>query len=552
MSGLLEDIRQTLASTPQNVVFIVGAGVSVGALRGSPRATLASWVGLLHDGLRRTSELGALDARAYAVYRQQLGLTGPQAALGVADIVWDRLGAPHGGEFSRWLRETVGTFHHDVRDRAVLDALAAHHRRGALLATTNYDHLLETATALKPATWRRPVLVERALRGAEPRVLHLHGEWEDPESIVLGTRSYVDVTRDPHAQTVLATLRTARTFIFVGCGAGLSDPNLGAFLRWTGEVFARSEARHYRLCLTSELEALRREHPPEQRIFPLPYGDTHADLAPFLRRLHPSDAFHVGELMHTGRGSWAGLSQSSSPVLDSPHVNARSSSTPTTFPEIPEFEAPPRLLRSGSWGMALLAGALTLGALGTVCVLRGTSADPTEPKSPPDVFGGLTAPSPQKPARCAKLSHITGRWEMTTSVNWTANVNFSGASGQYSLDVSPRADCLASIVVRKTGDSGKPKYKRVYQDRAQTRLNLNADDSAVADFEVWLGPEKSLDKVAVIQDGDWHYRFILRLKDGRMEGTWEMFDKNPGGTVMRGVLEGTRSKVLPSPYGSGK
>lgn len=47
--------------------------------------------------------------------------------------------APDHGEFRRWLRETVGTFEKNLRDRSVLDALAEHQRRGALLATTNYD-----------------------------------------------------------------------------------------------------------------------------------------------------------------------------------------------------------------------------------------------------------------------------------------------------------------------------------------------------------------------------------------------------------------------------
>lgn len=290
MSSLLQDLRQTLTTKPSGVVFIVGTGVSVGALHGSPLASLGTWAGLLAHGLRRAYDLGALDDPTLAHYQQQLHLTKPQALLGVAEVVSHDLGAPQGGEFSRWLRETVGAFHNNIGDRDVLDALARHQRRGVLLTTTNYDHLLETVTTLRATNWRHPAAVERAIAGTEPRVLHLHGEWEDPESIVLGMRSYVDVARDAHAQAVLATLRTGRTFVFVGCGAGLQDPNLGAFIKWTGEVFARSETRHFRLCLQSEVDALRREHPREQRIFPLPYGDTHADLAPFLRALLPAGA----------------------------------------------------------------------------------------------------------------------------------------------------------------------------------------------------------------------------------------------------------------------
>src|SRR3954470_22648728 len=47
-NDLLEDLRQVVAS--DNAVLFVGAGVSMGATRGNP---LASWVGLLKDGVRR-------------------------------------------------------------------------------------------------------------------------------------------------------------------------------------------------------------------------------------------------------------------------------------------------------------------------------------------------------------------------------------------------------------------------------------------------------------------------------------------------------------------
>src|SRR5262249_38269036 len=106
-----------------------------------------------------------------------------------------------------------------------------------------------------------------------------------PESVVLGIRSYEQVLGDAHAQTLQQALRATRTLLFVGCGAGLADPNLGALLRWSRGVFAGSEYRHFRLCRESEVEKLRKEHPPGERIFPLAFGAERADLAPFLRSL---------------------------------------------------------------------------------------------------------------------------------------------------------------------------------------------------------------------------------------------------------------------------
>src|SRR5947199_246010 len=64
---------------------------------------------------------------------------------------------------------------------------------GVPLATTNYDGLLEEVSHLPPVTWREGTKVERMARGDEKGILHLHGYWEDPESVILGLRSYEQI-----------------------------------------------------------------------------------------------------------------------------------------------------------------------------------------------------------------------------------------------------------------------------------------------------------------------------------------------------------------------
>lgn len=322
--NLEDDLRQILREKPTSVIWVVGTGVTQGALRGTVSEPYASWDGLLRSGLRRIHDLGKISADELTTYERLLDHGNPTSWLLVAETIAQALGAPASGEFRRWLRETVGEFEKHLADRAVLDALADHHRHGCMLATTNYDFLLEHVTGLQAATWRNPADVERALRGDEPQVLHLHGAWRWTDSVVLGIRSYDDIVRDAHAQAVLTTLRTDRTFVFVGCGAGLRDPNLGAFLKWTAAVYARSEYRHFRLCRDAEVDTLKREHPDEQRIFPLSYGLDHAALAPFLRSLLPSGS-HVGatpepirtptiEALSTSRSSTPASAPSPSPA----------------------------------------------------------------------------------------------------------------------------------------------------------------------------------------------------------------------------------------------
>lgn len=284
---LIEDLKRVLAVDPKRVVIVVGAGVTIGALRGSALESQTSWQGLLMSGVRRCEELFRVEPAEAARLTAELQSGEPERLIAAAEAVARALDGPRGGEYRRWLRETVGAFAPAVRDDGVLEALAGLARSGALLATVNYDGLLRKATGLAPVTWTEHSRVERVLNGEEKGVLHLHGHWETPESVVLGARSYEDVVRDEHARTVLKALRMGRVFVFVGHGAGLADPNWGSFLRWTAAVHAESETRHYRLVREEERARVQAEHPAEQRIFAVPYGRRHSDLAPFLRELAP-------------------------------------------------------------------------------------------------------------------------------------------------------------------------------------------------------------------------------------------------------------------------
>lgn len=284
---LTNDLRETIARDPGAVAVIVGAGLTIGALPDPQSRRLAAWSGLLHEGVNRAADLGTLVAAEAERLREMLTSEDPEIWIAAGEAVTRHLGGPRGGEFARWLRETAGTFAGKSSSTPALEAVAALARQGALVATVNYDGVLEKATGLPGVTWREPARVERALRGDSPAILHLHGYWEAPESVVLGSRSYEDVLADAHAQAVMRTLRMSRTLVFVGHGAGLEDPNWGPFLRWTEAVFKESPYRHFRLVRAGEVAAVQAEHRAAQRIFAVPYGERHDDLGPFLRSLVP-------------------------------------------------------------------------------------------------------------------------------------------------------------------------------------------------------------------------------------------------------------------------
>jgi hypothetical protein len=272
---IISELRKLIRE--RKVIAVIGTGVSLGATGMDPRA---SWQGMVLDGVRRCEELGLVPTEWSDRRRGDVASGDLDELLGAAELVARKLGAPRGGDYTRFLRETAGSLR--ICDSALPSALCALH---VPLATTNYDGILEEISGLEPVTWRDLARVQRILSGDEKAILHLHGHWRDQESVVFGVRSYEDVLRNEGAQAVLRQLPLQYSLLFVGCGDGLRDPNFGSLLAWMRKVLPDTERRHFRLVRASEEAVLRPLHPPEGRIFLQRYGAEYEDLVPFLRSL---------------------------------------------------------------------------------------------------------------------------------------------------------------------------------------------------------------------------------------------------------------------------
>src|SRR5262249_1348627 len=143
----------------------------------------------------------------------------------------------------------------------------------------------EAVTRLPPVTWRQDHRVGRVLQDGEPGVLHLHGYWDEAESVVLGYQSYEEVLRNAHAQAVPRALAVTGSLLFVGCGAGLEDPNFEKLLEWIGATLSGAEHQHYLLAREPDVVELRRRLAAWGPIQVLSFGPDFADLAGFLRGL---------------------------------------------------------------------------------------------------------------------------------------------------------------------------------------------------------------------------------------------------------------------------
>src|ERR1051326_7155712 len=136
---LFEDLKRAVAVG--RVAVVAGSGVSLQVTNNAP---CASWTGLLKHGARHC-DLEAL----------------------LTPLI-------------------------DTED---VDAM---HGLGGIVATTNYDDLLTRDRGLTPVPWTKHAKVMDVLYGERPGVIHLHGYFDDPESVVLGVESYTNDTHSPH------------------------------------------------------------------------------------------------------------------------------------------------------------------------------------------------------------------------------------------------------------------------------------------------------------------------------------------------------------------
>ena len=278
-TDVLNRLRQLLAQSQPNVVIVVGAGVSIGATG----LRQASWKGLLENGLRylgssniiteghQTKLQGALH-RAFKPFDLS-------AALQIAEIVDINLKALSIIDYNAWLQSAFSEFASVPKRNLVLSALNELRHAGALLLTTNYDGLLSTTTGLVPITWKDPQSFLKVMRRKAQGILHVHGHWDDGESVVLGKTSHDRIVADQVFQEVLKSLWLEWTWIFVGCGNGLGDPNVGRLIEW-GKKHGIPELPNYFLAPFSAIDEIDSKNELNPNLIRIPYK--HHDEIPVL------------------------------------------------------------------------------------------------------------------------------------------------------------------------------------------------------------------------------------------------------------------------------
>ena len=275
---LVDDLKELIAK--RQVTVVVGSGVSVATTHNAPNA---SWIGLLKSGIKHCGIVGKSEKWQQREIEKLDDEDGDlDDLLSVAQQITSVLKQKYPAEYAEWLEDAFKAGALAVKDESVIRAIQS---LKAPILTTNYDDLIERITGLKKANWNEPRKIQKILRAEDSGVIHLHGYWEDPESVVLGIQDYELIESQPHTQAVMQALAMTKSWLFIGCGDGLHDPNFGKFLKWLGQVSRLNPYRNFRLSKSDDVEEHQAEHHEDERIFVLSYGDEYADLPTFIESL---------------------------------------------------------------------------------------------------------------------------------------------------------------------------------------------------------------------------------------------------------------------------
>lgn len=261
------------------LVVVCGAGTTAATVPSSP---FGSWRKLLEHGIDRVEHTGVDEHEWAELSRRQIELAKhPSDYASIAQTVASRLGKR---EYVKWLHETVGSLPEPERPQ-LIQAVA---NLGMPIATTNYDTLIERVTNRDSVNWPNHQAMQRALLGISPAVMHLHGIYREPDTVVFGSESYGAVIENKSAQSIQWLMAGGKSILFVGASGTLEDPNLGKLMAKIDDDIPNSTNEHYILCRSSERDRLVEQF-KESPVIVVPFGsDDYADLPGFIAKIASS------------------------------------------------------------------------------------------------------------------------------------------------------------------------------------------------------------------------------------------------------------------------
>jgi SOS-response transcriptional repressor LexA len=290
MTEALDRLYESMAEEPPlKPTPFVGSGVSRAATAGN---RCAGWGGLLLDGIEVCERVVPFLPPGWADQRKDnLKNADVHAYLALAEDIIPRLRQVGDGiEFATWIKRAIGGLRLKAEGHELIKAVRS---LGNFFVTTNYDSLIEEMDPPLPScTWTDDEY-DTAIR-ATKLMVHLHGVAGKPESIILSGSDYERLRNAERAQTLNKAIFLANRFLFIGCGDGLYDPNIGPLMTFLDKIKTEANKEHYLLVRGSQLRQFN-ERWRSRLIVPVAYGAEFAELRPFLEKLANGERIEVSQ-----------------------------------------------------------------------------------------------------------------------------------------------------------------------------------------------------------------------------------------------------------------
>lgn len=182
--------------------------------------------------------------------------------------------------YEDWMKESFESNH--VSNLELAKTLRKFLIPNDIIATTNYDRLIEEATNVGSLSYEDPEKIFSVLKYKRLKaVIHIHGLYDSVsglDNIIADKTQYESILDNKGAQ-FLQNLLGTRTVIFIGCGKTTEDANISRFINFSHKWLKMNVDYYYLHDASALIEGL------PGNIIPVCYGDDHSELPTFLEKM---------------------------------------------------------------------------------------------------------------------------------------------------------------------------------------------------------------------------------------------------------------------------
>lgn len=255
------------------IVYLFGTGISA-ALTGE-RYSWGKWI---NDGIALLKTNPSTETAGTALESQ---LNASSSAANMIALAGDVIKATKSaGLYDNWMHSSFES--NSITNKELSKTLHQLTIPNDLIATTDYDDLLEQSTGLNRLTYADPAEAFTMLEaGNNNSVLHIHGAYDSSiglDNIIAGQEQYDGILSDKGAQFIQNILAT-KSIIFVGCGKTSEDANIAQFMQFAKRCL-KLDRPYFFVCRDGEdPDGL----PANTAV--ITYGSDYSDLTPFLKEI---------------------------------------------------------------------------------------------------------------------------------------------------------------------------------------------------------------------------------------------------------------------------